>query len=156
MASLLAPPTRLFYNSRVLSSDEKIIQSYFQRQPDVEAVFLFGSAAKGRSRPDSDLDLAVLLDRSVPEETYLPQRLTFAGDLSLQLKTDVDVVILNEAGPVLKHQVLLYGRLLYETDHRLITRFKARAWLEYFDWLPYKKKLDASVLKHFRSRPAHG
>ncbi|MFC1466200.1 MAG: nucleotidyltransferase domain-containing protein [Candidatus Brachytrichaceae bacterium NZ_4S206] len=33
----------------------------FQRYPGVQAVYLFGSYAEGRARPDSDLDLAILL-----------------------------------------------------------------------------------------------
>lgn len=32
------------------------------------AVYLFGSRAEGRARPDSDFDVVVVLDDSVPEE----------------------------------------------------------------------------------------
>ena len=33
------------------------------------AVYLFGSRAEGRARPDSDFDLLVILDDSVPDES---------------------------------------------------------------------------------------
>ena len=35
--------------------------AYLAAQPDVLAAYLFGSYARGDARPDSDVDLAVLL-----------------------------------------------------------------------------------------------
>jgi len=40
--------------------DEGKLEEVFRRYPRVEAVYLFGSAAEGRARAASDLDLAVL------------------------------------------------------------------------------------------------
>jgi predicted nucleotidyltransferase len=135
--------------------DVKMIQDYFYRQPDVKAVFLFGSFAKNKARPASDVDIAVLLGPSIPEDSYLDQRLQFMSDLSGALGREADVVIFNEAGPVLKHQIFEFGRLLYETDHQNTTSFKARSMIEYVDWLPYKMRLDKGTLQHFR-RSSHG
>jgi len=152
----LETPWRLTYNPFVKNDiDRRTIQDYFRSQPDVQAVFLFGSFAKGKDRAASDVDLAVLLDPAMPEESYLDRRLQYMSDLSNRLGREADVIILNEAGPVLKHQVFEFGQLLYETDHQKTTSFKARAMLEYVDWLPYKERLDKATLQHFK-RTTHG
>jgi len=127
----------------------KIIQGYLRQQPDVRAAFLFGSFAKGKARAESDVDMGVLLDPSIPEEAYLNRRLRYMDDLSSRLGREADVIILNEAGPVLKHQIFEAGRLLYETDHEMTTTFKARSMVEYVDWLPYKERLDKATIHHF-------
>jgi len=146
----------LTYN-RVMSLEfnPRIIQDYFRAQRDVHAVFLFGSLAKGKSRPESDVDMAVFLAPAIPEEAYLDRRLQFMSDLSNRLGREADVIILNEAGPVLKHQVFEHGRLLCEMNHQETISFKARSMIDYVDWLPYKDRLDKATLRHFR-RPAHG
>jgi len=135
--------------------DARTIQNYFRTQQGVQAVFLFGSFAKGKNRPESDVDIAVLLDPAIAPEDYLDRRLQLMGDLSSRLSREADVVILNEAGPVLTHQVLEQDRMLYETDHQKTTSFKARAMIQYVDWIPYKERLNKATLQHFR-RPAHG
>ncbi|OGR89599.1 MAG: hypothetical protein A2992_07585 [Elusimicrobia bacterium RIFCSPLOWO2_01_FULL_59_12] len=134
-----------------MPAERKKIGAYFQNKPEVQGVFLFGSQARKRARPTSDIDLAVYLDASVPETSYLEKRLQYLADLSRLIDPEPDVIILNEAPPVLTHQVLRYGKLLHEKNHHATTAFKARAMIDYVDWLPYKARLDASTLKHFRA-----
>ncbi len=43
----------------------KIIADFFKTQPVLKA-WLFGSFARGEERPDSDVDILVLLDHSQP------------------------------------------------------------------------------------------
>src|SRR5271154_1880464 len=117
------------------SPDLRELKKYFKSQPEVRAAFLFGSVAKKTARATSDIDLALLLDSSVLEKDYLEQRMKWMDDLSKLLKREVDVIVLNESGPVLIHQVLRYGKLLYETDHTSTTAFKAHAMIDYVDWL---------------------
>jgi predicted nucleotidyltransferase len=40
--------------------DSQLLNSIFGRYPGVQAVYVFGSSASGRTRADSDLDLAVV------------------------------------------------------------------------------------------------
>src|SRR5947207_2724867 len=120
----------------MIALNEKAIRDCLRRRTKVQAAYLFGSFAKKRPRSSSDIDLAVLLHPSVPEDRYLEERLDIMTELSDRLHREVDVVILNEAGPVLLHQIYRDGRLLYETDHQAALSFKARAMIEYVDWLP--------------------
>jgi predicted nucleotidyltransferase len=39
------------------------VQPVLAQRIEISAAYLFGSAAKGRMQPDSDIDIALLLDR---------------------------------------------------------------------------------------------
>ncbi len=131
--------------------DEHALRNYFKDQKMVLAVYLFGSFSKGQARPASDVDLALLLNPSLPEGNYLDERLRYMSELSAVLGRETDVVILNEAPPVLVHQILLHGKLIDEKNHGAMVAFKARSMIDYVDWLPYKIRLDEAVLKHFKA-----
>jgi len=104
---------------------------------EIEALYLFGSTVAGGRTPLSDLDVAVLLPEGVPRERYLELRLRMIAELSDLLDTDrVDLVILNQAPPLLAHRVVTRGRLIWARDDITRTRFEARAIQEYLDLKP--------------------
>ena len=74
--------------------------------PEVKLALLFGSRAKGRERPDSDLDLALQ-----GEDLDL---LALIRDLSLATRLEVDVVDLSQAGHTLKRNLLRDSLVVYE------------------------------------------
>ncbi len=81
----------------------------------VVLAYLFGSQAEGTARPSSDIDLAALLPPGTPRERFFDVRLSLMNAVMDALHTDkVDLVILNEATPLLMHQVVKFGRVLYE------------------------------------------
>jgi predicted nucleotidyltransferase len=81
----------------------------------VVLAYLFGSQAEGTARPSSDIDLAALLRPGTPRERFFDVRLSLMNAVMDVLHTDkVDLVILNEATPLLMHQVVKFGRVLYE------------------------------------------
>ncbi len=91
--------------------------SFLRGDSDISAAYLFGSYAKGRTGPLSDVDLAVLLVEGFPGEQYFDKQLDLQGNLSRILKTDeVDIVILNKANYVLAYEVLKSGKLLFTKD----------------------------------------
>ncbi len=109
----------------------------FADQPDVAAAYLFGSAARGEATPRSDLDVAVLLAPapSSPQEEW-ERREALSKALSRIADRLVDVVILNQAPPLLCHQVLREGRRIYERDLEARIEFEARAGKIYEDLRP--------------------
>ena len=50
-------------------SDTNRIITYFKSRDEVSALYLFGSAASGRSIKDSDIDIAVLINEKRLEKT---------------------------------------------------------------------------------------
>jgi predicted nucleotidyltransferase len=102
-----------------MASDPLSIQRALARcvskRREIRAAYIFGSAATGRPRPDSDLDVAVLLARPLTQRRSLAYRLKLMTELGAALhRSDVDVVILNDASPLLAQRVLSKGKLLFE------------------------------------------
>jgi len=95
--------------------------------PPVEFVVLFGSVARGRSRPDSDLDVAVRCDGPADLDALY---LLLAPRLAASV---LDLVDLRRAGSLLAFQVARHGRLLYERDPSAFRSFQSLASRRYCD-----------------------
>jgi hypothetical protein len=67
----------------------KVIADYFKTQP-VLKVWLFGSYARGEEREDSDVDLLVKFDRSIPIGLFAYSRMH--RELEEKLGRKVDLV----------------------------------------------------------------
>jgi predicted nucleotidyltransferase len=101
--------------------------------PPLTLAVLFGSAAQGRLRADSDVDVAIVptddgLD--VATEALLRRRLTTAA------RRDVDLVRINEASTLLKWRIATTGVPVFETRPGTFARFQAGAASEYVDYAP--------------------
>lgn len=122
------------------------IRAYFSADPNVVAVYLFGSHAKGRAKAGSDIDLALLL-RENPEYDY---RLRVMSELADLLKAEVDVLVLRQCGILMQRQVLRYGIVLFERDRRTRIAFEILSRKMYFDFLPahrrYVAKMEERIL----------
>ncbi|MDD5167750.1 MAG: nucleotidyltransferase domain-containing protein [Syntrophales bacterium] len=101
----------------------------FKRRKKIAAVYLFGSVAMGRSHSGSDIDLAVITKN--PISTH--ERIAMETDLSNVLHRDVDLVVFGQATALLQHQILKYGRLIYEADPAERARQEVYARAEYLD-----------------------
>ncbi len=95
--------------------------------PAIELVVLFGSAATGRARPRSDLDIAVRGDDVVDlDALYLA--------LAPRLGTDrLDLVDLRMAGSILAFEVARHGQPLFERAPGAFRTFQALASRRYCD-----------------------
>jgi len=88
--------------------------------PEVLFALVFGSRTRETARPDSDLDVAVFLDPALGDRERFRLRLTLAA--ALEDLAPPDVVILNDAPPLLAHRAL-QGRRLFVRDPRAWVRF---------------------------------
>ena len=95
--------------------------------PSVELVVLFGSVARGRSRRDSDLDVAVRCDGPADLDALY---LLLAPRLATSL---LDLVDVRRTGSLLAFQVARHGRLLYERDPGAFRSFQSLASRRYCD-----------------------
>ncbi len=116
--------------------DEPGIVAFLSTQPDVVAAYLFGSLAEGRATSHSDVDTAILLADASDPMAVGDRQLQLMGELERFADREVDVVMLNTAPPILQHQVLASGRLLYERDRRARVEFEVRAGKIYADLKP--------------------
>ena len=119
------------------SSVERLRQAFKGREWGVAAAYLFGSVARGESRPGSDLDVAVLLEPAPERGTFESLRLDLRAELESDLGRKVDLVVLNYAPPDLAHRVLRDAVLIIEPSPSARVRFEVRARNEYWDLKPY-------------------
>ena len=107
------------------------------------AAYLFGSTARDREGPLSDIDVAVLLDVDT-DAGEVTGRLT--DILSRRLKTDrLDLVSLRELPVPVRYRVVRDGSLLICRDHAARQRFTAQTVLLYLDFAPLRDRAFARV-----------
>lgn len=95
--------------------------------PEIKALYVFGSRAKGEARPDSDLDLAVLVGTELPA-TKLWET---AQRLASRIGMEVDLVNLGKASTVMQMQVINSGRRLYCADEQICGEFEDLVYSSY-------------------------
>ena len=105
------------------------IEQYVLLQDNIAVVYLFGSAATRKMRRTSDLDIAIMSTRKIDGF----ERITLETELSNLLQMDVDLVIFHQAQVLLQHQILKYGRLLYEKDSKVRVQQETSARREYLE-----------------------
>ena len=98
----------------------------------IRLAVLFGSAASGRARPDSDVDIAVLGEHEL--DAGAESRL--ARTLSLATGRNVDLIRLQRASTLLKWQIASKGVPLVERTPGEFARFRAMAASEYLEFAP--------------------
>lgn len=125
-------------------------------QAGAELVYLFGSQARERVWSQSDVDLAVLLGSSLAKERHGQVRLELIGELMhIFGSNNVDVVVLNEAPPLLIYEgVIQRGRLLFEKDRLARIRFEVRAFQEYVDTAPLREVQNRYLKEAIQARAA--
>lgn len=126
---------------RIDEAARRRLAAALDREP-VVAAYLFGSQASGAPGPLSDVDVAVVTPGS--PESRLGLRASLLAAATEAVGTgEVDLVILDDAPPLLKHRVLRDGVLLVERDPRARVRFETRALLDYLDTAPLRAVLAA-------------
>ena len=100
----------------------------------INVAYLFGSYAKGKASPLSDIDIALLLDEAFPSNNYFDKRLELHPKIAKILKTDeIDLVILNQASPVLAYNILKNGKVLFTKNQNSKVRFETKVISQYLD-----------------------
>jgi predicted nucleotidyltransferase len=122
------------------------IRACLAPRSEIAEAYLFGSAARGEAQPHSDVDVAVFLEPPHPARSPYGYEADLAAELMRALSTsDVDVVVLNRAGPVLYHAVLRDGVRVLSRDPRATTRREGHALSRYCDYVPQLRKIDAAL-----------
>jgi predicted nucleotidyltransferase len=111
------------------------LEKVFRKYPGIQAVYLFGSTASGKTHKESDLDLAILPKKP----TLRSQKLDILADLAREGFTDVDLVFLDTKDVVIKFESVRQNRLLYCAKDFDANAFYSLVLRQYFDFAPYLK-----------------
>lgn len=114
---------------------------------DVDLIIIFGSVAKGTANSYSDIDIAVLT-KNLNSDTITRTRYGLIDFFEALFKQGCDVIILNEAPPELKYQVVKYGKVLFEKD-KAFNSFFSKTLSEYFDFKYFIDKYYTKVKESF-------
>lgn len=97
---------------------------------NVQFAVIFGSYVRGKLKKNSDLDIAIYF-KSPPEGLALLHLINTLSDLSGK---EVDLVVLNNASALLRHQVMKYGIPLVIKDSAIYSQFREKTIADYDEY----------------------
>jgi predicted nucleotidyltransferase len=126
----------------------QLVETLKQRlraRPEILEAYLFGSLARQEAQPHSDVDVAISVDpHRLPHSPF-----GYVAELTAELaaalaRNTVDVVILNQASPLLYHRVLRDGVRILTRNAAATTTREGQALSRYCDYLPHLRKIAAA------------
>ena len=114
-----------------MEREEKInaIKNILLNKLEVEAIVLFGSYARNRERPDSDIDIAVKLKNETTKELLMG----IQNDIEEIIDTDMHLINLDLIEDDFKYDILITGKELYVEDEIKFIEYKLRVFSEYLE-----------------------
>ncbi|MBE7482050.1 MAG: nucleotidyltransferase domain-containing protein [Polyangiaceae bacterium] len=123
---------------------ERALAQAAEMWPGVELLMLFGSAAKGRLGPESDVDVYVRLTPGHSAERVHEQR--FRESAERACRREIDLVIETPSTSViLRREVASRGRPLFERSPSAAITFRVEAVRAYADLEPQLRKIGAAI-----------
>lgn len=105
-------PSNLPDLDTALAEEGAVVRALRHAFPDAVGIYAFGSTMDGTARPDSDVDLAILVEGYAPPLALWDT----ANALAALLNRPVDLLDFRAASTVMQHQVLSKGRRLWGKD----------------------------------------
>jgi len=111
------------------------IKDYLQKDSNVLFAVLFGSVAsalgnKSQAIKARDIDIGIFF-RNPPSGLEL---LKYVDTLSELVRVDIDLVVLNNASPFLRHQIMKNRVVLVIKDRIAYTRFREKTISDYQEY----------------------
>ena len=127
------------------------LEARFSAFPEVVAVYLFGSAARGTRGRRSDVDIAVLTRARETSQRRSRSLVEYVEAACDALGTDnVDVVLLHRAPIALRHEVFREGKPLLVRDPEALVRFRLESSREYLDTIPLRRTYEEAFFRRIR------
>lgn len=121
------------------------IKAYLSGDSAISTAFLYGSQVSGCVNQDSDLDIALLFDREhLPKTDRLLQ---LVDDLISITEREVDLLILNDASPIICMQVLRKGEMILDKNHQAYLDFFAKTVSKYDDLKRVRLVIEKNMMK---------
>ena len=130
-----------------------LLPEFFNKKEYVELAYLFGSTAEGTEGPLSDIDIGVYLSSKLTKGERIEKRLELIGELSTLLKSDhVDLVVMNDAAPVINFEVIRPNMPLFVRNEDLKLDVEQYIMSRYLDRKYHEDFLNRELLKRIREK----
>jgi hypothetical protein len=119
------------------------IKAFLGKRHEVLLAFIFGSFTENRLTRESDVDVAILF-RNTPDYSLIVDIMDGISEISGR---DTDIVVLNNASPIVKMQILKKGWVLKNDSERIYNDFFLRTIKEYDDLKMVRKEQEERILE---------
>ena len=110
-------------------TEKKITEFLKKKIPGLLGVYIYGSFAENRLRPDSDIDIAFL----TWEKISAVEKWKIQEELASLLVIDIDLVDLKDASVVLRAEVVENGTRIYTENEYECDNFEVTTYSMYAD-----------------------
>lgn len=117
-------------NTKQKDTDLSALTEFLRSDCNVIFALIFGSYGAGTQKAKSDLDLAIYFE-APPEGMALFE---LSNTLSDICGRDVDLVVLNNASPLLQHQVFKNRHILTIKNSLIYRQFRERVIVSYDEY----------------------
>ena len=125
------------------------LQGLCARYP-VNLCYLYGSQVRGTAHALSDVDVGFLLedmDRKAYQEMWID---LYDAVSRFCPDHEVDLVILNLVGPLLRNKVIREGQLVFKRDESIRLDFECRTLESYFDFHYFSDIYDRALFQDIK------
>ena len=122
--------------------------SVFETKPEVEVCLLFGSAAKGKSGVNSDIDIAICGDKAFTHDYLAELQVAIAE----RLGTEVDLLDMARMNGMILRQVITTGKKILNHNPDLLAHYIKKMLFFSEDMYPNYQMILKAKVKRF----AHG
>jgi predicted nucleotidyltransferase len=110
-------------------TEKKITEFLKKKIPELLGIYIYGSFAENRLRPDSDIDIAFL----TWEKISAVDKWKIQEELASLLDIDIDLVDLKDASVVLRAEVVENGTRIYTQNEYECDNFEVTTYSMYAD-----------------------
>ncbi len=118
------------------NSDIKKLTHFFRHYPSLRQAILFGSLAEGREHFNSDVDIAIQLDRPM----IMDDKVLLIEKISQIMGRPVDLVDLETVGQPLLSQIMQHGQRLIGSNKKY-GNLLSKCLLDHEDFMPYRQHI---------------
>lgn len=105
------------------------IKDYLLKNENIIAIILFGSYARKTENINSDIDIAIKLNKPISKKELFQLKL----NLEDLVNKDVDLLNLDEIADGIRYEILINGETLYARNEFYFELYKLQMYREYLE-----------------------